>query len=66
MASSAKEQKVQDTQKMSFLGINKIWKTPTGLDSHSVSSEEFVAIDDDNGRTAPMREDKDILEFVER
>ncbi|GFX00763.1 hypothetical protein TNCV_4577301 [Trichonephila clavipes] len=29
------------------------------------SSEEFVAVDDDNVCTAPIMEDKDILEFVQ-
>uniref|UniRef100_A0A8C4SEN5 HTH CENPB-type domain-containing protein n=1 Tax=Erpetoichthys calabaricus TaxID=27687 RepID=A0A8C4SEN5_ERPCA len=35
------------------------------LDCPTVSSEEFVAVDDDNVCTAPIMTDKDILEFVQ-
>ncbi|GFV51892.1 transposable element Tcb1 transposase [Trichonephila clavipes] len=35
------------------------------LNCTTVSSEEFVAVDDDNLRTAPIIADKDILEFVQ-
>uniref|UniRef100_A0A8C4RRF5 Tigger transposable element-derived protein 4 n=1 Tax=Erpetoichthys calabaricus TaxID=27687 RepID=A0A8C4RRF5_ERPCA len=35
------------------------------LDCPTVSSEEFVAVDDDNVCTAPIMADKDILEFVQ-
>ncbi|GFS52405.1 hypothetical protein TNCV_4851041 [Trichonephila clavipes] len=31
----------------------------------TVSSEEFVAVDDDNVRTDPIMADKDILDFVQ-
>ncbi|GFX53596.1 hypothetical protein TNCV_2327111 [Trichonephila clavipes] len=34
-------------------------------DCPTISSEEFVAIDDDNVCTAPIMADKDILEFVQ-
>ncbi|GFV98300.1 hypothetical protein TNCV_622591 [Trichonephila clavipes] len=35
------------------------------LDCCTVSSEEFVAVDDDNAYAAPIMADKDILEFVQ-
>ncbi|GFU63633.1 hypothetical protein TNCV_4588381 [Trichonephila clavipes] len=49
--------------------MNKIRKTPVEkvsalLDYPSVSSEEFVAVDD-NVCTAPIMADKDIFEFVQ-
>ncbi|GFW80667.1 hypothetical protein TNCV_3235191 [Trichonephila clavipes] len=31
----------------------------------SVSSEDFIAVDDDNVRTSPIMADKDILKFVQ-
>ncbi|GFV82780.1 SCAN domain-containing protein 3 [Trichonephila clavipes] len=34
------------------------------LDCLTVSSEDFVAVDDDNVCTAPIEADKDILDFV--
>ncbi|GFY31238.1 hypothetical protein TNCV_752011 [Trichonephila clavipes] len=40
-------------------------KTSARLDCLTVSSEEFVAIDDDNACTATIMADKDILEFVQ-
>ncbi|GFX66742.1 ig-like and fibronectin type-III domain-containing protein 2 [Trichonephila clavipes] len=39
--------------------VSVLWDFPT------VSSEEFVAVDDDNLYTAPIMADKDILEFVQ-
>ncbi|GFW23744.1 hypothetical protein TNCV_2032871 [Trichonephila clavipes] len=45
--------------------MNKSRKTLAGLDSPTVSSEECIAIDDDNVCTAPIMADKDILEFVQ-
>ncbi|GFU88880.1 hypothetical protein TNCV_4445551 [Trichonephila clavipes] len=40
--------------------MNKIRKTPAGLDCPIVLSEEFIAVDD-NVCTAPIMADKDIL-----
>ncbi|GFV29674.1 SCAN domain-containing protein 3 [Trichonephila clavipes] len=45
--------------------MNKIWKTPAGLDCFTVSSEEFVALYDNNECTTPIMADKDILMFVQ-
>ncbi|GFW69469.1 hypothetical protein TNCV_488181 [Trichonephila clavipes] len=46
-------------------GMNKIRKTPDGLDFPIVLSEEFIIVDDDNSCAAPIMADKDILEFVQ-
>ncbi|GFT90694.1 hypothetical protein TNCV_4074721 [Trichonephila clavipes] len=46
--------------------MNKTQKTPTGLNCLTVSSEEFVAVDDSNVSTTPIMADKDILEFNKR
>ncbi|GFY15423.1 hypothetical protein TNCV_1572341 [Trichonephila clavipes] len=47
-------------------GMNKIRKTPAGLDCPTVLlSEEFIGVDDDNVCTAKTMADKDILEFVQ-
>ncbi|GFV17115.1 hypothetical protein TNCV_3632781 [Trichonephila clavipes] len=43
----------------------KIRKTPAGLDCPTVSTKEFVAVDDGNVYTAPVMADKDILQFVQ-
>ncbi|GFW18943.1 hypothetical protein TNCV_5133951 [Trichonephila clavipes] len=40
-------------------------KTATRLDCPTMSSEEFVAVDDDNVCTILYMTDKDILEFVQ-
>ncbi|GFU67360.1 hypothetical protein TNCV_640601 [Trichonephila clavipes] len=45
--------------------MNKVWKTPVGVDCFTVLSEEFVAVDDINVCRAPIMEGKDILEFVQ-
>ncbi|GFX64682.1 hypothetical protein TNCV_4681581 [Trichonephila clavipes] len=45
--------------------MNKIRKTPVGLDCPIVLSEEFIAVGDDNVCTATIMADKDVLEFVE-
>ncbi|GFT38699.1 hypothetical protein TNCV_1498901 [Trichonephila clavipes] len=45
--------------------MNKIKKTPAGLNCPIVLSEEIIAIDDDNMYTAPIVADKDILEFIQ-
>ncbi|GFX55164.1 hypothetical protein TNCV_1156251 [Trichonephila clavipes] len=45
--------------------MNKILKTPVGLDCPTVSSEEFVAVDDAKVRTVPNTADKGILEFIQ-
>ncbi|GFU78272.1 hypothetical protein TNCV_5008491 [Trichonephila clavipes] len=45
--------------------MNKIRKTPAGLDCPIVLSEECVAVDDDNVCTPLVMADKDILEFVQ-
>ncbi|GFV48952.1 hypothetical protein TNCV_1093521 [Trichonephila clavipes] len=45
--------------------MNKIRKTPAGLDRPTGSSEEFLAIDDDNVRTTQIMAEEDILEFVQ-
>ncbi|GFV22175.1 hypothetical protein TNCV_2674171 [Trichonephila clavipes] len=42
--------------------MNKIRKTPVGLDCPTVSWEEFVEADDDNVRTDPTMADNDILD----
>ncbi|GFU04272.1 hypothetical protein TNCV_863781 [Trichonephila clavipes] len=42
--------------------MNKIRKTPVGLESPTVSSEEFSAVED-NVRAATSMADKDMLEF---
>ncbi|GFY08962.1 hypothetical protein TNCV_4661531 [Trichonephila clavipes] len=44
--------------------MNKLPKTSTGLDCSIELSEDFIA-DDDNVYTAPIMEEKDILEFVQ-
>ncbi|GFW39342.1 SCAN domain-containing protein 3 [Trichonephila clavipes] len=43
----------------------KVRKTPVGLECPAVSSEECIAVDEDNVCTTPIMADKDILEFVE-
>ncbi|GFX48989.1 uncharacterized protein TNCV_2797801 [Trichonephila clavipes] len=45
--------------------MNKIPKTPAGLNCSIVLSEEFIAVGDDNVCTAPIMADKDILEFLQ-
>ncbi|GFX04348.1 hypothetical protein TNCV_3974961 [Trichonephila clavipes] len=45
--------------------MNKIRKTPAGLDCPTASWEEFVAVDDDNACSALIMAEKDILEFVQ-
>ncbi|GFX93692.1 SCAN domain-containing protein 3 [Trichonephila clavipes] len=40
-------------------------KVSVVLYSPTISSEEFVAVDDDNVRTAPIMANKDLLEFVQ-
>ncbi|GFW28923.1 hypothetical protein TNCV_202461 [Trichonephila clavipes] len=45
--------------------MNKIRKTPVGLDCPAVSSEEFAAVDDDNAPTASIIADNDIWECVQ-
>ncbi|GFU65789.1 hypothetical protein TNCV_5059231 [Trichonephila clavipes] len=45
--------------------MKKTRKTPAGFDSPIALSEEFLEIYDDNARTAPLRADKDISEFVQ-
>ncbi|GFV51795.1 hypothetical protein TNCV_1321511 [Trichonephila clavipes] len=52
------------TRKISLLGMNKIRKSPAELDSAIVLSEEFLAVDDDNVRTAPIMADKDIWSLL--
>ncbi|GFV41567.1 hypothetical protein TNCV_3627191 [Trichonephila clavipes] len=54
-----------NTKKNFLLGMNKIRKTPAGLERSTVSPQEFVVVDDDNVCTAPIWADKDILEFVQ-
>ncbi|GFX68602.1 hypothetical protein TNCV_1800151 [Trichonephila clavipes] len=44
--------------------MNKIRKASAGLDCPIVSSEEFVAVDDDNVCTGLFMPDKEISEFV--
>ncbi|GFV69784.1 hypothetical protein TNCV_1345601 [Trichonephila clavipes] len=45
--------------------MNKIRKTPAGLDCPIVLSEEFIAVgDDDNVCTIPIIAHKDILNLV--
>ncbi|GFV43642.1 hypothetical protein TNCV_2679431 [Trichonephila clavipes] len=44
--------------------MNKIRKTLSGLDCSTVSSEGFVAVEDDNECTAQIMTDEDISEFV--
>ncbi|GFX40041.1 hypothetical protein TNCV_2273241 [Trichonephila clavipes] len=48
---------------MSLLGMNKIRKTPDGLDCSTGSSEEFVAVDDDNVCTAQLWQRKKFCSF---
>ncbi|GFW20035.1 hypothetical protein TNCV_867411 [Trichonephila clavipes] len=43
--------------------MNKERKTPAGLDYSTVSSEESVAVEDDNVYTTPIMAEKDIVEF---
>ncbi|GFV23508.1 uncharacterized protein TNCV_4782191 [Trichonephila clavipes] len=43
----------------------KVRKTPSVLDCPLVLSEEHIAVEDDNTRTASIMADKDILEFVQ-
>ncbi|GFX19197.1 putative transposable element [Trichonephila clavipes] len=45
--------------------MNKIWKTPAGLDCLIVFFAEFIGVDDDKACTVPIIADKDILEFVQ-
>ncbi|GFV37046.1 hypothetical protein TNCV_2381931 [Trichonephila clavipes] len=45
--------------------MSKIRKTPARLDFPTVSSEEFVAVHDDNTHTASIMADKDILAMVQ-
>ncbi|GFU14252.1 hypothetical protein TNCV_3579231 [Trichonephila clavipes] len=45
--------------------MNKILKTPAGLDGPDVLSGEFNAVDDDNVCTVPIMTDKDIVEFFQ-
>ncbi|GFT93388.1 hypothetical protein TNCV_337531 [Trichonephila clavipes] len=45
--------------------MNKIRKTPTGLDCPIVLSEKFIPVDDDNECRAPIMADKDISESVQ-
>ncbi|GFV41558.1 hypothetical protein TNCV_3627101 [Trichonephila clavipes] len=49
----------------SFLGMNKIRKTPDVLDSLIVLLEESIAADDDNVCRDSIMADKDIFEFVQ-
>ncbi|GFW32356.1 hypothetical protein TNCV_675151 [Trichonephila clavipes] len=44
--------------------MNKVWKTPAGLDCPIVLSI-IVAVGDDNVYSAPIMADTDILEFVQ-
>ncbi|GFS94137.1 hypothetical protein TNCV_3786101 [Trichonephila clavipes] len=52
------------TRKISLLGTNKIRKTPAGWDCPTVSSEEFIAVDEDDVFTAPIMADKEIWSFL--
>ncbi|GFV18394.1 SCAN domain-containing protein 3 [Trichonephila clavipes] len=46
--------------------VNEMFeKVSVLLDSPTVSSEEFVAVNDDNVYTTPIMADKNILEFVQ-
>ncbi|GFV35497.1 hypothetical protein TNCV_3205281 [Trichonephila clavipes] len=45
--------------------MNKIRKTPPGLDCPTVSPEEFIAGDEDIVYIVPMMADKDNLELVQ-
>ncbi|GFT12689.1 hypothetical protein TNCV_5094551 [Trichonephila clavipes] len=51
-------------ERISLLGVNKIRKTPAGMNCPTASSEEFVAVED-NAYTEPIKADKDIFEFVQ-
>ncbi|GFT78093.1 hypothetical protein TNCV_2820871 [Trichonephila clavipes] len=42
-----------------------MWKTLTESDGPIVLSEEFIPVDDDNVRTAPIMANKYTLEFVQ-
>ncbi|GFV72572.1 hypothetical protein TNCV_4084721 [Trichonephila clavipes] len=45
--------------------MNKIRKTPAGLDCHIILSEEFIAVDDYNECTTTILAGKDMLMFVQ-
>ncbi|GFW48338.1 hypothetical protein TNCV_1109011 [Trichonephila clavipes] len=46
--------------------MNKIRKTPAGLDCLTLSSKEFTARNDDSMCKAPIIVDRSILKFVQR
>ncbi|GFV17460.1 hypothetical protein TNCV_4009011 [Trichonephila clavipes] len=58
---SSKRNENRLTKNISFMRMNKMRKTPIGLDCPTVSSEEFVVVDDVNVCTTPIMADKDIL-----
>ncbi|GFW86561.1 hypothetical protein TNCV_4333451 [Trichonephila clavipes] len=51
------------SEKNYVVKMNKILKTPVGLECPTVSSEVFVVVEDNDMHTAPIIPNKDILEF---